>query len=240
MARFLLIHGACHGAWCWRDVVPALEALGHEVTAMDLPSHGNDPTPAETVTLSDYGSAITEALVAPTILVGHSMGGYAITQAAEQAPDQIARLVYLCAYTPWPGLTLSQMRQLADDQPLLPFIRMAADRKSFTFDPEAVPKLFYHDCTDEAVAFAMPRLTPQAAIVSNTVVTLTSRSQSLPRSYIQCRQDGAIPPALQAEMAARFAPEDVFALDSSHSPFFSMPGALADTLHAIAVNHSER
>ena len=31
MAEYLLIHGSCHGAWCWRDVIPALEALGHAV-----------------------------------------------------------------------------------------------------------------------------------------------------------------------------------------------------------------
>ena len=38
MARFLLIHGASHGAWCWRDVIPRLAALGHEAQALDLPN----------------------------------------------------------------------------------------------------------------------------------------------------------------------------------------------------------
>ena len=39
MARFLLIHGSCHGAWCWRDLLPELAARGHEARAIDLPFH---------------------------------------------------------------------------------------------------------------------------------------------------------------------------------------------------------
>ncbi|MGR3365166.1 MAG: alpha/beta fold hydrolase, partial [Maritimibacter harenae] len=62
MARFLLIHGSNHGAWCWRDTIPALEALGHEARAIDLPSHGDDPTPIAEVTLDGYADAVLEAL----------------------------------------------------------------------------------------------------------------------------------------------------------------------------------
>jgi hypothetical protein len=33
---FVLVHGAWHGAWVWRDVMPGLRALGHTVTAPTL------------------------------------------------------------------------------------------------------------------------------------------------------------------------------------------------------------
>jgi pimeloyl-ACP methyl ester carboxylesterase len=234
VARFLLIHGACHGAWCWRDTLPALEALGHEARAIDLPSHGADRTPLAEVTLERYAHAILDALDAPAILVGHSMAGYPITLAAERAPERIARLVYLCAYTPWPGLTLSRMRHEADEQPLLPAIRMSEDGQSFTFDPEMVPDLFYHDCPSEAVAYAQARLCPQAVAASSTAVALTDRSASVPRSYIVCRYDRAIPPQFQEVMARRAAPEDVHFLPTSHSPFFADPEGLAQVLHRIA------
>lgn len=236
MARFLLIHGAAHGAWCWRAVLPALAALGHEAQAIDLPSHGDDPADPGSTTLQDYATRITQSLSAPTILVGHSMGGYAITAAAETAaaPAQITRLIYLCAYTPWPGLSLARMRMQAKTQPLLPALRMAGDRRSFTMDPTMAPDLFYHDCTAEDVAFALSRLTPQGTAPSATPVTLSDRSQSLPRSYILCEKDRTIPPEFQRRMADRFAPQDVHSLPASHSPFFSMPDRLADMLHAIA------
>ncbi|MGP6087120.1 alpha/beta fold hydrolase [Antarctobacter jejuensis] len=227
MADILLIHGAAHGAWCWRDTIPALQALGHDVRAIDLPSHGQDSTPVNEVTLDLYGQAIIDALQGPTHVVGHSMGGYAITQAAEIDPSHILSLSYVCAYDPWPGLSLAQMRMEAPEQPLLPALRMSEDRRSFTIDPDMAPDLFYHDCPPEAVAFALDHLCPQAISASSVPVTLSQRSQSLPRNYILCTQDCTIPPVFQRRMADRFSPGRVATLDSSHSPFFSMPDALA-------------
>ncbi|WP_226946259.1 alpha/beta fold hydrolase [Roseobacter sp. TSBP12] len=106
---FLLVHGSAHGAWCWRDLVPALGARGATAHAMDLPSHGDDPTPYTEVTLDLYRDAILHKISeigAPVILVGHSAGGYAITAAAEAAPERIAQLIYVCAYVPEDGKSL--------------------------------------------------------------------------------------------------------------------------------------
>ena len=36
MATFVLVHGAWHGGWCWRDVAAALRADGHDVLAPTL------------------------------------------------------------------------------------------------------------------------------------------------------------------------------------------------------------
>ncbi|CUH75166.1 alpha/beta fold hydrolase [Tropicibacter naphthalenivorans] len=232
MARILLVHGAAHGAWCWRDTIPALAALGHEVRAIDLPSHGQDQTPVEDVTLDLYAQAILDALDAPTVLVGHSMGGYPITRAAEIDNSNITHLAYLCAYTPWPDLTLSQMRHQAPSQPLLPAIRR--DGPVFTFDPDMAPDLFYHDCTPEQVAFALANVCPQAVAPSETTVALTAASQDLPRGYIVCAQDGAIPPNFQRTMAERFDPDHVYELQTSHSPFFSAPQELAQIIDRIS------
>lgn len=234
MARFLLVHGASHGAWCWRDVVPALQALGHEALAIDLPGHGEDRADIEQVTLADYGQRIAEYLTEPTIVVGHSMGGYSITQGCEIAPDHVRRLVFLCAYTPWPDMSLAQMRMQADEQPLVPLIRPSGTKRSFTFDTSGGTHAFYHDCPAEAVLFAVANLCPESTAASNTAIALTAASQDKPRSYIICTQDGAIPPEFQRVMAGRFADADVFELDSSHSPFFSMPRDLAALLDRIA------
>lgn len=88
MSTYLLVHGAWHGGWCWRKVVPLLEAQGHKVLAPTLPGHGEDKTPAAAVTLRSYADTICRlagAQTKPVILVGHSMGGIVITQAAENA-----------------------------------------------------------------------------------------------------------------------------------------------------------
>ncbi|MFP4275596.1 MAG: alpha/beta fold hydrolase, partial [Paracoccaceae bacterium] len=117
MAEFLLIHGSCHGAWCWRDVLPALAGLGHTARAIDLPGHGEDKTPVAEITLEGYRDAILAAIDTPVILVGHSMAGFPIAAAAEAAPERIARLVFLCAYAPRDGLSLVDMRREAPRQP---------------------------------------------------------------------------------------------------------------------------
>ncbi len=233
MARFLLIHGAAHGAWCWRDVIPALQGLGHSCRAIDLPSHGQDKSPPEHVTLEDYARAIIDAVDAPTIIVGHSMAGYPITLAAEMAPDKVAGLIYLTAYTPWPGMTLGQMRRLAANTLLQEAIRVAPDGKTLTYDPALAEAVFYHDCPAGTLDYALPRLSRQSLRPMQTEVS-PEQSLNLPRSYIVCEQDRAIAPELQHKMAAKLAPENVYKLDTSHSPFFSAPDRLAQILNKIA------
>ena len=75
LTRFLPVHGSCHGAWCWRDVLPFPNNSDVSATAIDLPGSGTDATPPGGVTLADYARAITGAFSEPTVLAGHSAGG---------------------------------------------------------------------------------------------------------------------------------------------------------------------
>lgn len=233
MTDFLLVHGSCHGAWCWRDVIPALEALGHSARAIDLPSHGQDPTPAAEVTLESYARAVIEAIDGKAVLVGHSMGGYPITQAAEYAPERVARLIYLCAYVPRPGESLADMRRSASRQPLAPAIRVAPDRVTMSFDPQMAEAVFYHDCPEGTVEYALAHLCPQPMKPQSTPLDATGRSAGIPRSYIRCDDDRAIPPEFQESLTRDWPAEDVHALPVSHSPFFAMPERLAALLDEI-------
>lgn len=234
MAEFLLIHGSCHGAWCWRDVIPALEGLGHCVRAIDLPSHGSDKTPIADVTLDLYRNAILDAIEEPVILVGHSMAGFPIAAAAEAAPDKISRLVYLCAYAPISGMSLVDMRKMQARQPLLDAIEMSADRLSWLPALSKARETFYHDCSDEAVAYASARITAQANLPQVTRLALGAAYESVAKSYIRCSEDRTIPPEFQSEMAARMAPLDSYDMATSHSPFFADPAGLAHLLDKIA------
>jgi pimeloyl-ACP methyl ester carboxylesterase len=227
----LLVHGSCHGAWCWRDVLPELERLGIYARAIDLPGHGADTTPLSEVTLDSYAQAILDALEGfspgPAVLVGHSMAGYPITAAACLRPDRIAALVYLCAYRPKDGMSLVDMRKAWPEQPLVPVIRPHADGPSFTFDDAALERLFYHDCPPATVAYARANLTPQPIAPQATPLHLTAEVAALPQHYIVCTEDRVIPPDYQRQMAAGVAGGALQSLTSSHSPFFSQPAALA-------------
>jgi pimeloyl-ACP methyl ester carboxylesterase len=195
MADFLLIHGSGHGAWAWRDVIPRLRDLGHEARAIDLPGHGEDRTPLEAIRLETYRDAILSALGDRTVLVGHSMGGYPITAAAEAAPARIAALVYLCAYVPVAGVSLADMRRAGPRQPLAPAIRRAEDGLSFTFDPAMARDLFYHDCPDEAVAFATARLCRQPVLPQETPLDATARAEGCPATTSSARTTGRSRPS---------------------------------------------
>jgi pimeloyl-ACP methyl ester carboxylesterase len=234
MADILLIHGAGHGAWAWRDLIPRLRDLGHDARAIDLPGHGDDPTPLAAVRLETYRDAVVSALGEETVLVGHSMGGYPITAAAEAAPDRIAALVYLCAYVPEAGMSLAEMRRAGPRQPLAPAIRRSEDGLSFTFDPAMARDLFYHDCPDEAVEFATARLCRQPVLPQETPLDATVRAERLPRHYIVCQDDRAIPPEYQATMCRSFPEDRVHRLPTSHSPFFAAPDRLARIIDDLA------
>ena len=234
MPDILLIHGAAHGAWCWHRVLPALERLGHHARAIDLPGNGDDRTPAAQVTLDLYADAVLAATNGPTILVGHSMGGFPITAAAQRAPDRIAALIYLCAYLPRAGETLAEMRKAGPRQPLAGAFQIDATRTTFTFDPDQSPALFYHDCPPEDVALAKARLCPQPIRPQETPIPDTSRAESLPRFYIRCTDDRAIPPEYQETMSSPLPPDHIRTLPTSHSPFFSAPDALAALIDEIA------
>jgi pimeloyl-ACP methyl ester carboxylesterase len=234
--KILLVHGSCHGAWCWDRVIPELAARGVQARALDLPGHGADRTPASQVTLDSYARAVVDAarqMGGPVALLGHSAGGYAISAAASLAPDVVGKLIFLCAYLPKSGMSLSDMRKVWHSQPLVPHIRRSDDGHSFTFADDPVPDLFYHDCPPEALAFARANLCPQPMAPQVTPLDLSDGFEALEKHYIVCAQDRAIPPDYQRVMARGLPRHRVSELEASHSPFLAMPDVLADRITRI-------
>ena len=233
MSDILLVHGSCHGAWCWRDLVPALAALGHEVRAIDMPSHGEDRTPLDQVTLHSCAQSIKEALGRDTVVLAHSWGGFPATLAADMAPGQVRRLIYLCAYVPREGHSLVDMRRLAPRQPILKAVHRAPDGASYTVKPEHAEEVFYADCPAGTTDYALAHLSPQATLPQTTPARLGSGHLTVPRTYIRTLYDNAIPTEFQAEMVADWPRKDVYVIPTSHSPFFADPGGLATLVNKI-------
>ena len=61
----------------------------------------------------------------------------------------------------------------------------------------------------------------------------------MPRAYIECLRDRAIPLELQRLMVAAL-PCLVSSLDTDHSPFYSAPEALCEQLASIATDLTDR
>jgi pimeloyl-ACP methyl ester carboxylesterase len=96
--RFVFVHGGFHAAWCWEQTIAALEGLGHEGVAVDLPGHGARVD--EESTLANRRDAIVSALQPGDVLVGHSGGGFDATLAADAAADLVSHITYVAAGCP--------------------------------------------------------------------------------------------------------------------------------------------
>ncbi|MGI9369659.1 MAG: alpha/beta fold hydrolase [Ruegeria sp.] len=233
MADFLLVHGSCHGAWCWRDLIPELSAMGQTARAIDLPSHGADTTPIADVTMENCRDAILSATTPQTIVLGHSWGGFPVSAAAEAAPDAMRAVIYLSAYVPRSGLSMIEMRKRAPRQLLLDAVEKSADGLSYTARPDKVRDIFYHDCSPEDLEYAIANLCPQAILPQDTPVTLTERFDRVPKGYIRSLDDRAVPTEYQQEMSKVAAANMRHTIDSSHSAFFSHPRELAEIITRI-------
>lgn len=232
MANFLLIHGASHGAWCWRDLIPELEARNHSVLAIDLPSHGADATAPQDVGIEDYVAAAIDALTEDMILVGHSLGGLTVTLAADRAPQKVRSVVYLCAWVPRPGLSLAEYRSEGITDALRDATIVDRERGVTRPKPSAAAEVFYTDCSPDILAFAATRLSPQPIAVMTE--PLHFDPLQMPRHYIRCLRDNAISPDYQRRVSADWSDTQIHEIDSGHSPFFSHPAKLAEILDQIA------
>ena len=272
----VLVHGAWHGAWCYQPVIPELLKRGLAPFTVDLPAHGlkarfpdgfgSDParfaaapSPHAGMTLDDYADAVLEvvdaAVVAgagPVMVVGHSMAGIALTAAAERAPEKIAKLVYLAAFMPMPGVPMVDYVRCAENDgeevaglfvaPPQAIGAMRIDFRGDAMQRERIRSAFCHDVDDQSFAAMAYLLTPDvpAAPVATPTVASRERWGRVPRAYIRCSEDRAVMPALQdrfireADAYTPGNPTEVITLAASHSPFLSIPGALAEALAKLA------
>lgn len=238
MTTFVLIHGAWHGAWCWPKVSSRLEKFGHRVIAPDLPGMGADSTPLERITLklwTRHVCRILDAEAEPVVLVGHSRAGVVISEVAEQRPDRIRTLVYLTAFLVRNGECVFDLAQQDMSSPVPANMVMSPDKRSSIMRDESLRDAFYGLCSEEDVALARRSVRPEPTTALATAVRVTEGNFGrVPRVYIQCLRDRAIPPALQKQMYTATPCREVLSLDTDHSPFFSAPDELTAHLHAIA------
>ena len=104
MANFVLVHGAWHGAWCWRHVTEALIRAGHRAHAVTLTGVGershllNRDIGLQTH-IQDVLQAIETEEMDNIVLAVHSYAGMVGTGVADQLGPRIRHLVYCLLYT---------------------------------------------------------------------------------------------------------------------------------------------
>jgi pimeloyl-ACP methyl ester carboxylesterase len=240
MARFVLVHGAFGGAWTWEPIVEPLEALGHTVETFDLPGGGEDQTPIEEITLAACADRVCSVLAGrpePAVLVGYSMGGMVVTQAAANCPERVASLIFVASFMPSNGQSLLDLSGLPEGEGdmIQANIVIEGEPPMASLPAGATAAAVYNCCTQEQVDWAVERRRPQAVAVFATPVTADDAVlASIPRSYVLTGQDRCIMPALQRRMIAEHPCTSVVELDTDHAPHLSRTDELVAALDSMA------
>ena len=224
----VLVHGAWHGAWCWEQVLPLLDAAGVPVVAVDLPTVSHP-----SATLHDdaaYVRGALDSINGEVVLVGHSYGGVVISEAGVH--PSVAHLVYLAAFALDVGESAQQNALLGGEDAgalgaAIEVAELPTGEAVLTITPDGAVAAFYHDCPPEIANGAAERLRPQPlGSLRDTVDAAAWREK--PATYVVCTDDRAVPVALQRSAAARIA--TTIEWPTSHSPFASRPDLVAELL----------
>ncbi|MGH7183511.1 MAG: alpha/beta fold hydrolase, partial [Nitrospiraceae bacterium] len=214
----------CHGIWadgsCFSKVIPALQADGHEVIAVQygLDSFEEDVATVKR-TLNRVGS--------PVILVGHSYGGATITAAG--VDDRVAGLVYIGAVAPDVGETVQQQ---LDKYPSDIFSRVeVADGRAWML-PNGT-EFFAGDLSAEEQKLVWAtHYAPVADLFQQQKIKSTPW-KSKPSWYILTTQDHTVHPDLQRWVSKRMG-ATVVEVESSHVPMLSKPDVVIDVIRKAA------
>jgi pimeloyl-ACP methyl ester carboxylesterase len=176
-----------------------------------------------------------------------------ISAVAEQVPNLLLAVVYLAGFMVPNGMPLLAMLQHeALSSALAPGlfvgdpVAIGATRIHAGSTDEAYRSLlkaaFYGDVSESEFARAASQLhcdESNAGAVTPSGIT-PGRFGTVPRHYIRCTQDRAIPLTGQDHMIAAVdgaigGKTTIHTLESSHSPFLSQPAALSKILVDIAI-----
>ena len=231
---YVLVHGSWMGAFAWDEIKPRLERAGHTVITLDLPGHGADTTPADKLSLEGYKQAVIAAIGThkDVVLVGHSFGGVVISSVAEAIPAQLSKLVFVAGYLPRTGESAYSLSG-EDKGSKVGQYWTQADPQNYSpasIKSEGIVEVFCADCPDKYKQAILAKHRAEAVPPIGTPVTLTDNYGSVPRYYIETLKDNTISHDLQTLMLSRVSVVKRFQLNTSHSPFFSQPGALSRIL----------
>ncbi len=214
----------CHGIWadgsCFSKVIPALQADGHEVIAVQygLDSFAEDVATIKR-TLNRVGS--------PAILVGHSYGGATITGAGTD--ERVAGLIYIAAVAPDVGETVQSQ---LDKYPTDIFTRVeVADGRAWML-PNGI-EYFAGDLPEQEqkVVWAT-HYAPVADLFHQQKLDRTPW-KSKPSWFIVAKNDHTVHPDLQRFLAKRMG-ATVVETDSSHVIMLSRPDLVIDVIRKAA------
>ncbi len=221
----VLVHGAFADSSSWNALIPDLLAHGHQVVAAANPLRSVQGD-------ADYVASVLAGIEGPIVLVGHSYGGFVISNAAT-GNDNVKALVYVAAFAPEAGESA---------------VALAGQFPGSTLGETLAPNPLSDGSTDLSIQtatfwqqFAADVPEEQATLMAATQRPVTEGAlteesgepawKTIPSWFIYGEQDKNIPAAAVAFMAERAGAQAAVELPgASHVVMISQPGAVTDMI----------
>ncbi|MEH2549245.1 pimeloyl-ACP methyl ester carboxylesterase [Bradyrhizobium sp. AZCC 2262] len=225
---FVLVHGAWHGGWVWREVAVALRAAGHTVTTPTNTGLGerkhllSDKVDLETH-VEDIVSHIEMEDLRNIDLVGWSYGGMVTTGVLARIKDRIRSMIYLDAFVPEDGKALVDYAD-ADTKALLDKSKMAGQ----PLPP--IPFEAFGVKDPEVIKFAGPRLALQPWRTFYQPVSALKSRPDIPHTYVRALGFNPSPFIYFYEEMKKDPKVKTIELQGSHLCMLTEPKAVIDIL----------
>jgi pimeloyl-ACP methyl ester carboxylesterase len=231
----IFMPGAWHSPDCFAKVTGPLSEAGYTIKLVHSALFDPPPDAIPDTYHPDVEQIQTQIRVAilegkKVVLFGHSFGGLALSAAVEGFEEHITGMI-LCA-----AWLIPKGKAPADLGGPAPWHKFNDEHT--LVEPIDPRYRFYHDLTEEEANVAIARLKPHACRAGATVTPFEG-FRAVPTTYIMCTQDRAIPLEMQEKMVDVFAKDSgikTIQLDSSHSPFMSVPDRVVEIIEAVASN----
>ncbi|KAK4710374.1 hypothetical protein R3W88_004887 [Solanum pinnatisectum] len=240
--HFVLVHGACHGGWCWYKLKSLLEAAGHKVTTFDLAASGIDLRKIEQLhTLHDYTLPLLELMeslpqeekVILDLLCKNTHKIYVVVFLIAFMPD----FVHISSYVLDQYYEQTPEENWLDIQ-FLPYGSPEEQLTSMTFGHKSLASKLYQLSSPEDLALALSLVRPSSLFredLSKAKYFTDEGYGSVKRVYIMCTEEKGIPEEFgrwQIDYIGVTEAKEIKGGD--HMSMLSMPKELCDTLLEIA------
>ena len=224
MKKYIFIHGACQGGWCWYKIEYLLKSNHIDYTTPDLPGHGNDQTPLYEITLEKYVASIRNIIKRTDkniVLIGHSMGGFIASQVVEYEYKKIDKIIYIASLVPKHNETVLSLLKKDKKSKLMQNSIVSNDNIYVELESSKIDDILFNHCSSEDIEFGKSKLCKQAILPMNTPIVLTKKFKQIPKYYIKTLYDHSISIEFQNEICDRYNHIITKEIKSGHALYFS-------------------
>jgi pimeloyl-ACP methyl ester carboxylesterase len=220
----VLVHGDWADGSSWSAVISRLQRQGYRVVAPPNPLRG----PTED---APYLASYLQTIPGPIVLVGHSYGGFVITNAATGNPN-VKALVYIDAFVPDANQTLAELsspESCLDPATAFNAVPFSGGVDLYLRIAPNPPYTGFNECFANGVppnqAAVLAAVQRPAALAQLSEPSGPPAWAKIPAWSLIGTEDHAVPPALQEQMSTRAGAHISF-VKAGHLSLITRPNAV--------------